>query len=151
MEFRHHRSIDARDKIYALLGLANEPGPTIQIDYAISPEQLWERAVAHICRAEWRGNDLYNLKNKIHNLAKSMTLDIPSEKMSRCIETYFLAREPGRWLRRLWKMENTPKEKIFIECPTREWNPQGRFAFTCEPGKLPQDMTYPEKPDTSQK
>ena len=39
---------------------------------------------------------LSNLKNTIPNLAKSMGLNAPLEKMSRCVETYFLAREPGR-------------------------------------------------------
>jgi hypothetical protein len=129
MIFSKHQATDIRDKIYAIQGLSTQPISDIPIDYHISPSELWDVVMLHLCRGCARNTSLHNLKNDLRLLTELLQLDVSSETMSKCIETHFLPREPPIFLRKRMHLWNAPNQFVFTETTISTFNPCGRFSL----------------------
>jgi hypothetical protein len=84
--FSAHEATVVHDKVYALLGLADQGDSSIDVDYQSSPTELLLQVIAHICStepAEYKTVGLVNGVGKF--LAACLEVEWPEEEVNRYI------------------------------------------------------------------
>lgn len=123
---RSRKATDARDRIYALLGIVEEEATSsIPVDYTIEVEKLWEVVFSYFCRTRDRTCDLDQLESLGHNAAKALEIGIREERMKYILDTVFLTRPPPVGMREILELPDAPNHKVFFEITPMYWNPKG--------------------------